>query len=105
ESTKTEKESIQAEINELQAQQQEMTVKSKIDGVVAKVNKNIVKTEAGVEEAAIHIISNAPYKVIGKMSEFDAVKIKPQQPVIIRPKVFKEREWKGEVESVSQFPE
>lgn len=105
ESTKTEKESIQAEINELQAQQQEMTVKSKIDGVVAKVNKNIVKTEAGVEEVAIHIISNAPYKVIGKMSEFDAVKIKPQQPVIIRPKVFKEREWKGEVESVSQFPE
>jgi multidrug efflux pump subunit AcrA (membrane-fusion protein) len=38
------------------------------------------------------------------MSEFDTVKIKEGQPVIIRPKVFKDREWKGAVESVSQFP-
>src|SRR5690625_6395802 len=38
------------------------------------------------------------------MSEFDAVKIKPEQKVSIIPKVYKDREWKGEVESVSQFP-
>src|SRR5690625_7614072 len=38
------------------------------------------------------------------MSEFDAVKIKPKQKVSILPKVYKDREWKGEVESVSQFP-
>ena len=38
------------------------------------------------------------------MSEFDSVKIQVEQAVVIRPKVYKDREWNGVVESVSQFP-
>ncbi len=104
ESTKSEIASAQEQINDLDKQIKEMTVVSKIDGMVVKIDPNVAKTETGSNEPVVHIISSDPYKVIGTMSEFDAVKIKKEQPVIIRPKVFKEREWKGAVESVSQFP-
>jgi HlyD family secretion protein len=104
ESTKSEITSAEDRIKELNAQKSEMTIVSKMDGIIVKVNQNVANTEAGAAEPVIHIISSQPYKVIGSMSEFDTVKIKEGQPVIIRPKVFKDREWKGAVESVSQFP-
>lgn len=105
EGTKAEITSLQEQINELTKQQKDMTVVSKIDGIVAKVNQNIEKNETGSNEPVIHIISSSPYKVIGTMSEFDTVKIKQEQEVIVRPKVFKDREWKGIVESISHFPD
>lgn len=104
ESTKSEITSADDRIKELNAQKNEMTVVSKMDGIIVKVNQNVANTDAGAAEPVIHIISSQPYKVIGSMSEFDTVKIKEGQSVIIRPKVFKDREWKGTVESVSQFP-
>jgi HlyD family secretion protein len=104
ESTKSEITSAEDRIKELNAQKNEMTIVSKMDGIIVKVNQNVANTEAGAAEPVIHIISSQPYKVIGSMSEFDTVKIKQGQPVIIRPKVFKDREWNGAVESVSQFP-
>ncbi len=81
-----------------------MTIVSKMDGIIVKVNQNVAKTEAGASEPVVHIISSQPYKVIGTMSEFDTVKIQQGQQVIIRPKVYKDREWNGTVESISQFP-
>lgn len=104
ESTKSEIESAQEQINDLNEQIKEMTVTSKIDGIVVKVDRNAVSTEGGETNPAVHIISSEPFKVIGTMSEFDAVKIKEKQKVIIRPKVYKDKEWKGAIESVSQFP-
>lgn len=104
EATKAEIASTQDEINEIAARKNEMTVVSKIDGIVVKVNQNVAQTENGTPEPVIHVISSQPFKVIGTMSEFDAVKIKQGQPVIIRPKVYKDRVWKGSVETVSQFP-
>ncbi len=104
ENTKSEITAANERIAEITNQKKEMTVVSKIDGIIVKVNKNIATTEAGASEPVIHIISNKPYKVIGTMSEFDAVKIQQGQEVIVRPKVFKDREWKGVVESVSHFP-
>jgi multidrug efflux pump subunit AcrA (membrane-fusion protein) len=104
ENTKAEIASASEQISEITARQKEMTVVSKIDGIIVKVNQNIAKTETGSSEPVVHIISSQPYKVIGTMSEFDAVKIKQGQAVVVRPKVFKEREWKGVVESVSHFP-
>ncbi|QCJ40915.1 efflux RND transporter periplasmic adaptor subunit [Bacillus sp. S3] len=104
EGTKAEIASADDRIKELNAQKKEMTIVSKMDGIIVKVNQNVAKTEAGAAEPVIQIISSQPYKVIGTMSEFDAVKIQNGQPVIIRPKVYKDREWKGAVESVSQFP-
>jgi HlyD family secretion protein len=104
ESTKSEIASAQEQINEITNRKKEMAVVSKIDGIVVKVNKNIAKTEAGSVEPVVHIISSSPYKVIGTMSEFDTVKIQKGQAVVIRPKVYKDREWNGVVESVSQFP-
>jgi len=104
EGTKSEIVSADDRIKELNAQKKEMTIVSKMDGIIVKVNQNVAKTETGAAEPVIHIISSQPYKVIGTMSEFDAVKIQQGQIVIIRPKVYKGREWKGAVESVSQFP-
>lgn len=104
EATKAEIASAQDEINEITTRKKEMTVVSKIDGIVVKVNQNVAATENGTPEPVVHVISSQPYKVIGTMSEFDAVKIKQGQPVIVRPKVYKDREWKGTVETVSQFP-
>ncbi|MFC4321709.1 efflux RND transporter periplasmic adaptor subunit [Litchfieldia salsa] len=104
EATKAEIATAQDEINEIATRKKEMVVVSKIDGIVVKVNQNVAQAEAGTPEPIVHVISSQPYKVIGTMSEFDAVKIKQGQPVIIRPKVYKDREWKGTVETVSQFP-
>ena len=104
ESTKSEIASSQENINEIDTQIKEMTVVSKIDGIVVKVDPNVAKSETGSNEPVIHITSNEPFKVIGTMSEFDAVKIQKDQAVVVRPKVYKEREWKGVIESVSQFP-
>lgn len=105
EGTKAEVTSSQEAINELAEKKNSMTAVSKINGIIVKVNKNIEVTETGSSEPVIHIISSEPYKVIGTMSEFDTVNIVPGQNVIIRPKVFKDREWNGVVESVSQFPD
>ena len=104
ESTKSEIASTDDHIKELNAQKKEMTIVSKMDGIIVKVNQNVAKTESGASEPIIHIISSQPYKVIGTMSEFDTVKIQQGQQVIIRPKVYKDREWNGTVESISQFP-
>lgn len=104
ESTKSEIASTDDLIKELNSQKKEMTIVSKMDGIIVKVNQNVAKTEAGATEPVIHIISSQPYKVIGTMSEFDTVKIQQGQQVIIRPKVYKDREWNGTVESISQFP-
>ena len=104
ESTKSEISSAQEQINELDAQVKDMTVVSKIDGLIVKIDQNVAKTETGSTDPVMHIISSGPFKVIGTMSEFDTVKIQPDQAVIIRPKVFKDQEWNGVVESVSQFP-
>src|SRR5690606_37384911 len=104
ESVRAETGIIQAEINELDEKKKALTVTSSIDGTVVKVNKTASQNDAGMEEPVIHIVSNKPFKVIGTMSEYDAVKIKPDQLVVIRPKVYKDREWKGKVESVSSYP-
>ena len=97
--------SAQQSIDELAVQKEKLTVKSKIDGTVVKVNKNIEPSENGSSEPVVHIISSGPFKVIGSMSEFDTVKVKHGQPVVIRPKVYKDRTWDGTIESVSHFPE
>lgn len=104
ENSKAEVAAAQAEINEIDGQKKALSVKSKMDGTVVKVNKNLERTEEGMAEPVVHIISDEPFKVIGTMSEFDSVKIKAGQDVVIKPKVFKDKEWKGEVESVSEFP-
>ncbi len=44
----------------------DLTVKSKIDGVVVKITKDVAKAEGGSQEPVIHIISNQPFKVKGK---------------------------------------
>jgi HlyD family secretion protein len=104
EGTKSEIASTDDLIKELNSQKKEMTIVSKMDGIIVKINQNVAKTEAGASEPIVHIISSQPYKVIGTMSEFDTVKIQQGQQVVIRPKVYKDREWNGTVESISQFP-
>lgn len=103
-STKSEIETAEDAVKALEEAKENLTVKSKISGTVVKIEKNIDPANSG-SEPVIHIISDEPFKVIGSMSEFDTVKIKPGQEVVIRPKVFKDREWKGSVESVSEYPE
>lgn len=104
ENAKAEVEMAQAEINELDKMKKELTVTSKINGVVVKVNEHDDRDETGMSEPVVHIVSNEPFKVIGTMSEYDSVKINTDQSVIIRPKVYKDREWKGKVEFVSEYP-
>lgn len=94
----------QSEINELEKQKATLTVTSKIDGKVISVNEVESRGEDNLTEPVIHIVSNKPFKVIGQMSEYDSVKIKKDQEVTIRPKVYKDRDWKGKVESIAEFP-
>lgn len=94
----------QAEINDLEKQKATLTVTSNIDGKVISVNEVENRGEDNITEPVMHIVSNKPFKVIGQMSEYDSVKIKKEQEVIIRPKVYKDRDWKGKVESISEFP-
>lgn len=104
EAAKAEVAMAQSEINELEQRKKALIVRSKIDGKVVEINEHESRSDDGMSNPVVHIVSNAPFKVVGTMSEYDSVKIKKDQPVIIRPKVFKDREWKGKVESVSEFP-
>src|SRR5699024_11390316 len=79
EGTKAEITATQEQINELDKQIKEMTVVSKIDGMVVKVEKNLANVEGGNTDAAVHIISNEPFKVIGTMTEFDTVKMEDRK--------------------------
>lgn len=101
---KAEVEEAQGLINEIEKKRESLNVKAKIAGTVVKINKNVDPSGEGVSEAVIHIVSSGPFKVVGKMSEFDSVKIKPKQKVSIIPKVYKDRTWNGVIESVSEFP-
>lgn len=104
ESVKAEVAMGQSEINELDKRKKDLIVTSKIAGKIVKINEHESRSDEGMSEPIVHIVSNAPFKVVGTMSEYDSVKIKKDQSVIIRPKVFKDREWNGKVESVSEFP-
>lgn len=104
ESVKAEVAMGQSEINELDKIKKDLIVTSKIAGKIVKINEHESRSDEGMSEPIVHIVSNAPFKVVGTMSEYDSVKIKKDQSVIIRPKVFKDREWNGKVESVSEFP-
>lgn len=97
-------EAVQDTIQSLNERKKDQTITSKIDGIVVKVNEHATSSDSGGNEPIVHIVSNKPFKVVGTLSEFDAVKIKKDQEVIVRPKVYKDREWKGKVESISQFP-
>src|SRR5699024_9960679 len=60
ENTKDELTSSQELINELAETKKGMTVTSKIDGRIVKVNKNIERTEDGSMIPVVHIISSEP---------------------------------------------
>lgn len=103
--TKNEIIGAQEQINVASTKVDDLTVKSKIDGVVVKITKDVAKAEGGSQEPVIHIISNQPFKVKGSVSESDTINIQPEQEVEITTKSQKDQTWKGKVESISQFPE
>lgn len=103
--TKNEITTIQEQINVADSKVADLTVKSKIDGVVVKITKDVAKTDGAGQEPIVHIVSNKPFKVKGTVSESDTASIQPEQLVEITTKSQKDKTWNGQVESISQFPE
>ncbi|WP_062197572.1 efflux RND transporter periplasmic adaptor subunit [Massilibacterium senegalense] len=103
--TKNEITTTQEQINVANSKVADLTVKSKIDGVVVKITKDVAKTDGAGQEPVIHIVSNKPFKVKGTVSESDTTRIQPEQFVEITTKSQKDKKWNGKVESISQFPE
>ncbi|MDQ0231358.1 efflux RND transporter periplasmic adaptor subunit [Metabacillus malikii] len=81
----------------------DLEVKSKIAGTVLSVDEDA--KEGTVQTPILHIGKADSYIVKGYISEYDSLKIKEKQPVIIKSDAIPDQEWKGTVTKVSLLPE
>jgi HlyD family secretion protein len=91
---------IQDEINLLETKKERLVIKSKVAGVVTKINPLAQKQDDIV--MAIH--SDQLYEIQGKASEFDIQKMKEGQKVIVRPKAIPHEELIGSIKQITMIP-
>lgn len=94
--TDLQKETIEKKLAELE-------VKSEMAGTVLSIDKEAIS--GTVQTPILHIGKIDNYVVKGYISEYDSLKIKEKQPVILKSDVIPEQEWKGTVTKVSLLPE
>lgn len=94
---------IQFRKQNVQKRMGELTINSTISGTVTEVNKG-AGLKDGSSQVVVRIVSSAPFKIEGTVTEYDLVRIAPGQAVNVKAKVYPGREWKGKIEKVNQTP-
>ncbi|WP_042455414.1 efflux RND transporter periplasmic adaptor subunit [Neobacillus dielmonensis] len=89
----------------LQKKQNELEIKSTIDGVVLKANKTSISSAAGVTEPLIQIGKIDSLIVTGLLSEYDTLKVNASQKVSIKSDAVADQEWQGEITAIGMLPE
>ncbi|MGG0175401.1 efflux RND transporter periplasmic adaptor subunit [Gottfriedia acidiceleris] len=95
------------EAEKLKAQQESLTVNSNSDGVVLNLNKSIGQGYKATDKQQISIMqiaSNEPFQIEGKLTEEEKAKVEPGQAIKVTSKVVADKNWKGSISEVSNYP-
>jgi HlyD family secretion protein len=93
-----EKEQIEKKIKQL-------TVTAEVDGVILQLNEQKNARVLMGEEPLIHIASMDEMLVKGSVTEYEVLKVEPNQTVRLTADTVADKEWKGKVESIANSPE
>ncbi|UPM54637.1 efflux RND transporter periplasmic adaptor subunit [Gottfriedia acidiceleris] len=95
------------EVEKLKAQQESLIVNSNNDGVVLNLNKSIGQGYKATDKQQISIMqiaSNEPFQIEGKLTEEEKAKVEPGQAIKVTSKVVADKNWKGSISEVSNYP-
>lgn len=95
---KIQKETVEKKISELE-------VKSEVDGIVITVDEDASVAMGENVKPLIHIGSLNKMKVEGVISEYDSLKIKEGQSVVLKSDVVPDAKWKGKVLKIGILPQ
>ncbi|MFB7138920.1 efflux RND transporter periplasmic adaptor subunit [Gottfriedia sp. NPDC056225] len=95
------------EDEKLKTQQESLTVKSNIDGVITNLNQDIGLGYQATNKQQISIIqiaTNEPLQIEGTLTEQEKTKISLGQSIAVTSKVVPDKKWKGKITGVSDYP-
>jgi HlyD family secretion protein len=93
---------VQLQKETIEEQQGQLEVKSEIVGTVLSIDEDALAGRA--QTPILHIGKADEFVVKATISEYDSLKIKEEQPVILKSDVILDKEWKGTVSKVSLLP-
>jgi HlyD family secretion protein len=85
-----------------EAREKGLEVNSGISGEVVSINKNVINQ--GENSSLIHIVDKSNFIISSTISEYDSIKIKEGQSVVITSDILPTESWKGKVDHVSLLP-
>jgi HlyD family secretion protein len=94
---------VQLQRETIEKQVSQLEIKSELAGTVLSIDEEAI---SGITQTPIlHIGKVDGYVVKASISEYDSLKIKEKQAVILKSDVIPEKEWKGTVTKVGLLPE
>ncbi|MGG1368367.1 efflux RND transporter periplasmic adaptor subunit [Priestia megaterium] len=93
------------EESSIKRKEENLEVKSKIDGIVLEVNKEASNTTNEAQKPLVHIGNINEYLASGVLSEYDALNVKIGQPVTITSDVLPNKKWTGTVKQIGYVPQ
>lgn len=103
-----EKEKGRLQEEELKKKQSELTIYSKFDGVVQKLDKDAAQGSAqamsGQVKAFLQIASKEPFQIQGTLTELQKSQIQKDQTFTATAKTNNKKKWTGKIIEVSEFP-
>lgn len=97
-------EQAKKQLKQAKIKKDQLVVKSKQNGVVVKVNENAT-SGGSIPDAAVVVADLANVKVEAKVSEYDALKVKEDQKVVILSDAMPGKQWTGQVRKIAILPE
>lgn len=89
----------------LRKQQKELTIISQITGTILSINQAQAKGLPGDTEPFIRIGNLDSMVVKGVLSEYDTLKVKKKQSVILKSDAVSDKEWLGEISHIAALPD
>ena len=93
-----------AQLNKAQAQLDDATVLSTLEGTVVEVNRNVSKSPTGNSQVVVHVVSNENLQVKGELSEYNLANLSVGQEVTFTSKVYQDKSWTGKISYISDYP-
>ncbi|SHE97701.1 HlyD family secretion protein [Seinonella peptonophila] len=97
-------EQARKQLRQAKLKKDQLIIKSKQDGIVAKVNENAVNGSNSPQPVVIVADINNT-KIEAKVSEYDALKLKEDQQVVVTSDALPGKEWMGRVRKIGILPD
>ncbi|GAA0136158.1 efflux RND transporter periplasmic adaptor subunit [Paenibacillus sp. YSY-4.3] len=92
--------SLEMDLEELDAKESSLLVKSPIDGTVQAVNAR----QHSIDDLPVVHITSDKYVIRGAINEFDSVRVRPGQSVWIKSKALPDHKWNGTLQHIGSIP-